>query len=234
MRKLHLSNRSILAIIRRSLPLAIKLVKQFPLIIIGYSILTTFLHIPEVTSTPTRMSDSTWIYLRALLQMIMIVGVSSWLSLALYGHEKSLASQRSIIESLKEHLPALFLATLLFSVIMFLLAKVNLLIFLGIMFVYYIPLILFENNGPIQAIINSARLVWGSWWRTFTLLIICLMLPLGVLGYYLPPIPFVVGIVNCIALVVWSPLCVAIWLEWYHELRARHIILDANTEWAHG
>jgi hypothetical protein len=32
---------------------------------------------------------------------------------------------------------------------------------------FYLPLILTENNGPINSLFHSARLVWNNWWKTF-------------------------------------------------------------------
>jgi hypothetical protein len=43
--------------------------------------------------------------------------------------------------------------------------------FLGTLFIFFIPLILFKNKN-YTAIFASAKLVWGSWWRTFLVVFI--------------------------------------------------------------
>ena len=32
------------------------------------------------------------------------------------------------------------------------------------------PTALFDNKGPVSALSESHRLVWGNWWRTFVML----------------------------------------------------------------
>jgi hypothetical protein len=40
-------------------------------------------------------------------------------------------------------------------------------VYLFFLFYFYLPLILTENNGPINSLFHSARLVWNNWWKTF-------------------------------------------------------------------
>lgn len=41
-------------------------------------------------------------------------------------------------------------------------------IILMLSLVFYMPLIVCDNQGPITALKTSHRLVWGNWWRTMT------------------------------------------------------------------
>jgi len=43
-------------------------------------------------------------------------------------------------------------------------------VFLSILFMFYMPYILFEGDGVVDSIKNSCKLVWGSWWFTFVVL----------------------------------------------------------------
>lgn len=44
-------------------------------------------------------------------------------------------------------------------------------IFLGILFIFSLLFILFEDAGWIGAIKQSVQLVWGNWWRTFAVIL---------------------------------------------------------------
>ena len=50
-------------------------------------------------------------------------------------------------------------------------------IFLGILLIFYIPLILFENANLMNVFVKSAKLVWGNWWRTFGISLLFWIIP---------------------------------------------------------
>lgn len=71
-------------------------------------------------------------------------------------------------------LPMLYLANIIYYIvivigtILFLFPAV----FLWILFVMFIPLMIFENLGVLESYVTSAKMVWGSWWQTFIALLI--------------------------------------------------------------
>jgi hypothetical protein len=44
-------------------------------------------------------------------------------------------------------------------------------LFLFVLFYFYMALIITEDNGPIDSLEHSARLVWGRWWKTFWVIV---------------------------------------------------------------
>jgi len=44
-------------------------------------------------------------------------------------------------------------------------------IFIGILFIFSLLSVLFEDTGWLSAIKRSCKLVWGNWWRTFAVII---------------------------------------------------------------
>ena len=44
-------------------------------------------------------------------------------------------------------------------------------IFIGILFIFSLLFVLFEDSGWLSAIKRSCKLVWGNWWRTFAVII---------------------------------------------------------------
>jgi len=49
-------------------------------------------------------------------------------------------------------------------------------IFGGILLTVFYPVIVTEERGPIEALIRSARLIWGSWWRAFGIVTVIMVI----------------------------------------------------------
>jgi hypothetical protein len=49
-------------------------------------------------------------------------------------------------------------------------------IFLAFLFAFYLPAILFDDSGIIGSIVESARIVWGNWWRTTLVILLPVLL----------------------------------------------------------
>lgn len=45
-------------------------------------------------------------------------------------------------------------------------------VFLWILFIMFMPLMLFEGQGLVESYVTSAKMVWGNWWQTFVALFI--------------------------------------------------------------
>lgn len=96
-----------------------------------------------------------------------------------------------------------------------------------------------DNNGIIASFKNSAKLVWGYWWRTFALLFFYFIvfhflvafiedifhLPM-MLNMHSAEVLKTIGVTNYVAaflatVLAW-PLFFTLWLCQYHELKIRY------------
>lgn len=111
-----------------------------------------------------------------------------------------------------------------------------LLIFPGVfMFVLLImvqPLLLFDDHGIISSIKSSCKLIWGNWWRTFTVIS-----PIMFLGYWLNYFTvYAVSnqkwsmlVINLLAAAVFYPLFYACLITIFNDLKMRKNI-NKNSE----
>jgi hypothetical protein len=63
-------------------------------------------------------------------------------------------------------------------------------VILGILFMFNILAILFDDRGWFEALKSSAGLVWGNWWRTFAIFIV----PLIIVGLIQMTLTYIFGI----------------------------------------
>ncbi len=117
--------------------------------------------------------------INALLISTVFFLIWSFLRTALMVHMHYFALNRqknflkSITTSLKKLIPVT-IASIIYeiltvaSVFLFILPA----IFLGILLFMYLPLIVFEKESIIQSFIKSAKLVYGTWWETFFIMVI--------------------------------------------------------------
>jgi hypothetical protein len=115
-----------------------------------------------------------WGYWLALLAgMIGSTWVMSaaYLRIAAIGTGNDLGNGTAL-QSALTRLPALFLMLILFSIALTI--GILLLVIPGIILMVSLILCfataLFEDKGPVAALSESHRLVWGNWWRTFVML----------------------------------------------------------------
>lgn len=84
----------------------------------------------------------------------------------------------SIYIVIKKFFP-IYAAIIIYNILFFLGVYLYLLpaIFIWILFVMFVPLILFDNVSFVQAFIRSAKMVWGNWWQTFFVFLVpmCLL-----------------------------------------------------------
>lgn len=107
-------------------------------------------------------------------------------------------------------------------------------LFLGILFLFSLLFILFDDAGWLSAIKRSCQLVWGNWWRTFAVFIV----PAIVITVIQNVIPFVFGIkhvwlnIFIIALIisVLKPYLDAVLLVQFNDLKLRQQITPPPTQ----
>jgi len=98
-------------------------------------------------------------------------------------------------------------------------------IFLSIMFMFYLPLILFDNTGVVDSIKGSFKLVWGSWWFTFAVI----FLPTLIFVLVTSIISLIFGknvaywsaIVDIVLVTVFTPFIQSIILVQFNNLKLR-------------
>ncbi len=135
-------------------------------------------------------------------------------------------------------LPSVILATLIYVAAVFAGSLFMLLpgLFLSMTLFFYMPLILLDNEGPLGALIQSHRLVWGHWWATSTLIGMAALMLLGaigiatlllygllfsVLGFDEDSVQQLLKFTNMILGALLNPLLYAMILATYHDLKVR-------------
>lgn len=107
-------------------------------------------------------------------------------------------------------------------------------VFLGILFLFSLLFILFDDAGWLSAIKRSCQLVWGNWWRTFAVFIVPAILITVIQNF----IPLIFGIrhvwlnVFIISLVisVIKPYLDAVLLIQFNDLKLRQQITAPPTQ----
>jgi hypothetical protein len=123
---------------------------------------------------------TTWGYWLSLLAGV--IG-STWITAALYlkvaaiGTDSDLGIGAALQASLPR-LPALVLMLILFILAVMLgsllLIIPGIILMVSLLLCY--PTALFDNKGPVSALTESHRLVWGNWWRTLVMLTVGLII----------------------------------------------------------
>jgi hypothetical protein len=96
---------------------------------------------------------------------------AAYLKIAAIGTGGELGSGAALQASLTR-LPALFLMVILFTLALILGTLLLLIpgLILMVSLVLCFPTALFDGKGPVSALTESHRLVWGNWWRTAVML----------------------------------------------------------------
>lgn len=124
---------------------------------------------------PTAMINmmTSWGYWLSLLAGV--IG-STWITAAAYLKIAAIGSAGDLgvggaLQASLPRLPALFVMLILFSLAvaigMLLLLIPGIILMVSLLLCY--PTALFDNKGPVSALTESHRLVWGNWWRTFVM-----------------------------------------------------------------
>ena len=102
---------------------------------------------------------------------------STWITGATYLKAAAIGSDGNLgigaaLQASLPRAPALFLMMLLFMLAVgigtLLLIIPGIILMVSLLLCY--PTALFDNKGPVSALTESHRLVWGNWWRTFVML----------------------------------------------------------------
>jgi hypothetical protein len=111
------------------------------------------------------MIGSTWILAAAYLK-IAAIGTGGDLGIG------------AALQASLARLPALFLMVILFTLALMLGTLLLLIpgLILMVSLVLCFPTALFDGKGPVSALTESHRLVWGNWWRTAVMLTVGLII----------------------------------------------------------
>jgi hypothetical protein len=116
-------------------------------------------------------SPTYWvIYIASIIGSLWALG-ALYLKIAAVGSDSDMAVGVALGNSIGR-VPSLLLTTILFA-IAFVIGCILLIIPGLILLISLMPafnLVLFEGKGPVTALIDSHKLVWGNWWRTFAIL----------------------------------------------------------------
>jgi hypothetical protein len=117
-------------------------------------------------------------------------------------------------------------------------------IFLLVMFTMCIFLIIFENEGAVDSLGDSIRLVWGNWWRTFIVVylppliifFILLLIKIGLVAFLLKMslsqnnVAWISSIFQFIFYPLISIYLYPVHLLQWHDLKLRRLIRQNNKE----
>ena len=94
------------------------------------------------------------------------------------------------------------------------------------LFYFALPLIVLEKNGVFKSFENSVKLVWGSWWFTFGILLIVhfVVIAIGLLVTSIIPSRdiIILALWNFIFSIFAYPLIISTTLTLLHHLKLRH------------
>lgn len=123
----------------------------------------------------------------------------------------------------------------LYTMALLILFEISILVFLSVSFYFYQPLILTENQGMANSLVQSLKLVWNNWWRTFwvqitpwayylaILLLVRFGANLNIHIYYFPHQEETLGIVmfHILMFALFIPWIAATLLVQLHDLEVR-------------
>lgn len=105
--------------------------------------------------------------------------------------------------------------------------------FFGILFIFYLPLILFAHFSILGSFGTSAKLVWGNWWRTciaFVFTLFALVIILQIISEIMVGLPWISFAINVLALTLFLPYFFALILVLLNDLIYRKELVDALKE----
>jgi hypothetical protein len=106
-------------------------------------------------------------------------------------------------------------------------------IMLAIFLLMYVPLIVIDGLGPIDAFTESFRLVVGSWWRTFGLLLIILILQLiltAIVDFLTLHSWSLYNVLRIVISILFYPLYCGFFIVVLHDLKLRKALQDKAIE----
>jgi hypothetical protein len=96
-------------------------------------------------------------------------------------------------------------------------------IFIAITLIFVAPLILLDDHSFIDAFKNTWLLVWHNWWRTFTVLLIPMILFLVILPSVYTKVPSLGYIIfDIVRTTLVTPLFFSLVLTLFYDLKSRH------------
>ncbi len=188
-----------------------------PSVILGYLIRQQYPHSTIVVSG-----------LIMLLFLPVLIFLSGFIihELFLIGTQAKMSFQESSQYVLKK-LPRLLIALPIISILswlglIFLIAPG---VFIGVVLVFVAPLILLDDYSVIESFKYSWFLVWKSWWRTFSVIVIPLVLSIFVSPYSYSSVSFFSltrVVLNIIEMALINPLFFSLMLTMYYDSKLRH------------
>jgi len=107
-------------------------------------------------------------------------------------------------------------------------------IFLSILFMFYLPLILFDGMGVFDAIKGSCQLVWGHWWFTFALIFIptllLVFLTLLFMTLFGKENAFLTTVFDVVVLTIVTPFLQAVILTQFNNLKLQQTLVTTHTK----
>lgn len=105
-------------------------------------------------------------------------------------------------------------------------------VFVAIMLLFVAPLILFDNQGIIGAIIGSCSLVWKNWFRTFFIILPALLINV-VISFIINVFTMqnfaVAFLLNLLLAVFYFPFFYSLVLVQFHDLKLRKVLAAKVT-----
>lgn len=197
--------------------LLLALMSGIPSLIMGYLLRHQYSHSVLIV---------TGLFMLLMLPVIIFLVGFIIHQLFLVGTETKMSFQESSQYVLKK-LPRLLIALPIISILswlglIFLIAPG---IFIGVVFVFVAPLILLDDYSLVESFQYSWFLVWKSWWRTFSIIVIPLVLSIIASPYSYAQIPiFSFGriAISVIETALINPLYFSLMLTMYYDSKLRH------------
>jgi len=140
---------------------------------------------PDPTPVPEAISRIFGAEFFGLMALMMVITIVVFAAIVARMGAVATGTECSIAESLGlalRRFPALFVAGILYSLLvgigMFLLVIPGIILAVSLYGTMY--LVIIDRLGPIAAIKQSHKLVWGDWWRTATILTVALIIGMAV------------------------------------------------------
>lgn len=149
-----------------------------------------------------------------------------------YAIKRPHAFSKSIIISLKKLLPVT-IASLVYQLFIFggLFLFIIPGIYFGIVFFMYLPILIFEDESWIQSFIKSFKLIAGSWWETFMLIVLptaaIYLIRELIRRYFFYNAPMLTICIILLILII--PYSYALLLIQYHNLKVKVRLAKIST-----
>ncbi|GAB4391392.1 MAG: hypothetical protein Tsb005_01020 [Gammaproteobacteria bacterium] len=135
--------------------------------------------LPYVADLTKPLLVIAWLLLPLLLTTMIGVFLYSLMfqRASLVAYDQRMAWGRSV-KLIRRRFSALVFAQILYALFTFGTAYffIPLGVFLGILFILSIPLMIIDDNSPMESFQRSYELVWGRWWQTFAVILVPMLL----------------------------------------------------------